>query len=66
MFDSFSFGCSSIWFDPGVVIGLEREAYQISEDGGFIEVCAVIRDGSIDRTVELLLSTSDLTAESKS
>ena len=49
---------------PGVVIGLEREDYQVSEGAGTVEVCAVVRRGSLDRGLVLELSTSDKTAQS--
>ena len=48
-----------------MVIGLERETYQVSEDGKFIEVCAIVSEGSLERTVLVLLETSDVTAKSK-
>ena len=48
-----------------MVIGLEKETYLVSEEDKELEVCAVVREGSIDRTITILLSTSDLTAKSK-
>ena len=57
--------CITYFVTSVVVIGLEREAYEVTEDGGFIEVCAVVREGSLQRTVALQLSTNDLSAKSK-
>ena len=48
-----------------MVIGLERETYQVSEDDGTVEVCAVVMEGSIEGAVTLQLTTADLSAESK-
>lgn len=48
-----------------MVIGLERETYQVSEDDKFIEVCAIVSEGSLERTILILLETSDVTAKSK-
>lgn len=48
-----------------MVIGLERETYQVSEDDEFVEVCAVVNEGILDRTILVLLETSDMTAKSK-
>lgn len=47
------------------MIGLEREDYQVLEDAGTVEVCAIVLRGSLDREIVLELSTSDLTAQSK-
>ena len=48
-----------------MVIGLERETYQVSEDGKFIEVCANVSVGSLEGTILVLLETLDVTAKSK-
>ena len=47
------------------MIGLESETYEVSEDGGTIEVCAVVVEGSLEGELTLQLTTADLSAESK-
>ena len=41
----------------GVTIGLEMPNYTVPEDEGFVEVCAVVSDGSLERTVSITLET---------
>ena len=41
----------------GVTIGLEMPNYTIPEEGGFVEVCAVVTDGTLERTVNITLET---------
>ena len=31
--------------------------YTVPEEGGFVEVCAVVLDGSLERTVSITLQT---------
>ena len=49
----------------GITIGLENTTYTVTEEDPFIEVCAVIIEGSLRRTANVTLSTSDLTATSE-
>ena len=41
----------------GVTIGFEMPNYTVPEDGGFVEVCAVVLDGGLERTVNITLET---------
>ena len=45
-----------------VVIGLEREAYNVSEERESVEVCVVVISGAIQRRLEARLMTGDITA----
>jgi hypothetical protein len=54
-----------LFFYAGVVIGLEREDYRVSEGTGAVEVCAIVLRGALDRELVLELSTSDKTAQGK-
>ena len=45
-----------------VTIGLEETMYTVNEDGGSVEVCAVIVDGTLERDAVVVLSTSEGTA----
>ena len=47
-----------------VLIGFEMERYE-GEEGGVVEVCAVIREGELDRSALVSISTTDLSAEGK-
>ncbi len=44
-----------------VEVRLEQLDYSVSEDDGFLEGCVVL-DGEIERTVQVELSTEDVTA----
>ena len=50
-----------IYSSPGVVVGLENIFYQVSEDVGVVEVCAIVYAPSVDCPIttpfNLLLST---------
>lgn len=48
-----------------VTVSLEMESYSTSEDEGFIEVCANITAGGLERQVMVNLATTDDTAEGK-
>ena len=45
-----------------VVIGFEMERYQ-EEEGRMVEVCAVIRNGSLERSILVQIFTEDISAE---
>ena len=45
--------------DDQVTIGFEREQYSIGEDQNTVQVCARIREGSLEREVEVTLLTQD-------
>ena len=52
-------------FDPlvlrntGVVINIEFPSYTVNESSVSVEVCAVIADGSLERSVVVFLTTLD-------
>ena len=46
----------------GVVIGLEETAYTVEERDRILEVCAVLRQGSLAREAIVTLSSGDDTA----
>ncbi len=41
----------------GVTIGLERTTYSVNEEDGQVEVCAVLLSGSLERTVNVTLTS---------
>ena len=45
-----------------VVIGFEMERYQ-GEEGRMVQVCAIIRNGSLERSVPVQIFTEDISAE---
>ena len=47
----------------GVVIGFEQTMVAIHESDGVVELCAVIRDGSLGRSVDVTFSTQPGTAQ---
>lgn len=47
-----------------VVIGFEMERYQ-GDEGGVIEVCAVVMDGPLERSALVTVATSDISAEGR-
>ena len=48
---------------PAVTIGFEQTIYSVEEDGGSIEVCAAIRNGTLQTSVEaVMMATVDGTA----
>ena len=47
-----------------VVIGFEMEQYQ-GEEGGTVEVCAVLTNGTLERSLFVELFTSDVSAEGR-
>ena len=51
-----------MFFPAGVVIGLENDTLSVPEDGGEVEVCVAVLQGSLQRTVTVSFSTSDGTA----
>ena len=57
--------CLHFCMPSEVRIGLDRTAYTVDEDRNTVEVCARIIDGSLERSVEVDLFTSDMTAESQ-
>lgn len=48
-----------------MVIGLEETEYTVVENFGFVEVCTILRMGSLAREVLVTLSTGDRTAVGK-
>ncbi len=48
-----------------MTIGFERSSYSVMEDMGLIEVCALVRFGSLGSEVEVTLTTQDGSAEGK-
>ena len=56
---------SRIFLLLGVVIGLEQTAYSVVESIGLVEVCAILRQGSLAREVLVTLSTGDRSAVCK-
>jgi len=49
-----------------VTIGLERTSYTTAEDGGSVEVCAVVVEGELERSSEVSISTVDGSATGQS
>ena len=47
-----------------VVIGFEMERYR-EQEGRMVEVCAIIRNGSLERSVMVQISTEDISAEGR-
>ena len=45
-----------------VVIGFEMEQYQ-GEEGGTVEVCAVLMNGTLERSLEIALFTGNISAQ---
>ena len=45
-----------------VNITLEQEVYEIPEDGGSLDICAILSDGVLERNVIVSLSTANGTA----
>ena len=54
----------SIIDNDRVVIGFEMESYQ-GEEGGVVEVCAIVLEGELERSASVSVSTSDLSALGK-
>lgn len=52
----------SIIDDDSIIIGFELEAYSVQEDGGIVQVCAVIVSGRLSRAVVVSLETGDIDA----
>ena len=48
--------------DDRVVIGFEMEGYQ-GEEGQTVEVCVIIRNGTLEKPVLVEIFTGDLSAE---
>ena len=44
---------------PGVTIGLERTSYPVDEGDGDVEVCAILISGTLERALNITLSTLD-------
>ena len=53
-----------MYVDPptGITIGFEQTIYSVGEDGGSIEVCAAIRNGTLQTSVVVTMATVDDTA----
>ena len=53
-------------FTSEAVVGLEKTIYSVFEDGGVVEVCAIVYSPTIDCPIafpfDVSLSTSDRTA----
>ena len=49
--------------DDSVTIGFEMEVYSTREDQGSVQVCALIREGALDRDVTVLLITREDSAQ---
>ena len=47
---------------PDVTIGFEQTLYSVGEDGGSIQVCAAIRNGTLQTSVVVTMATVDGTA----
>ena len=47
---------------PDVTIGFEQTVYTVGEDGESIEVCAAIRNGTLQTSVVVTMATVDDTA----
>ena len=45
-----------------VVIGLEQTRYTVIEDETVVEVCAIVREGELQREAIVTLETSDISA----
>ena len=52
----------TIFDNDRIVIGFETEQYQ-GEEGGMIEVCAIIRSGALERSALVELFTQNVSAE---
>ncbi len=50
--------------NDNITIGFEREVYPINEDQRFVEVCAIVTEGSLQREAVVFLSTQDGSAKS--
>ncbi len=50
--------CSAFYI-IGVTIGLQRIIYSVSEDDDVIEVCAVLVSGTLERSVNVTVSSVD-------
>lgn len=46
----------------GVTIGFERTVYDVTEEDGNVELCAVLIAGRLDRVTAVIFATSDGTA----
>ena len=55
----------SIIDENNVTIGLEKDVYQVNEDQGFVEVCAAVSVGELDKDVVVMLTTNDRSAQCK-
>ena len=49
---------SSIICHAGVTIGLEMVDYTVPEEGGTVEVCAVVTGGALSESVTVTLQTT--------
>ena len=47
---------------PGITIGFEQTLYTVREDIGSLEVCTAIRNGTLQSSVVVTLTTVDGTA----
>ena len=47
-----------------IVIGFEQTEYNVTE-GGQTEVCAVLTSGTLEKNVEVSVTSSDVTANGK-
>lgn len=46
-------------------IGFEMSVYSVNESQGYVELCAVLSDGLLEIPVQILLITTDVSAQSK-
>jgi hypothetical protein len=54
-------------FPPGVMVALEQILFTVNEEeGAFIEVCAVIENGTLSRDAIVTLQSMDSSATCKS
>lgn len=51
--------------NDNAVVGFEMTVYSVNESRGYIEVCAVIMNGSLEIPVQILLLTLDGSAQSE-
>ena len=56
---SFCIICLLNWYFAEVVIGLEMVEYFVGEEQGFLEVCAFIMSGGLERDVEVRFTSGD-------
>ena len=50
--------------DDEVTIGFERDLYSVREDEGRVEVCACVKEGSLERELSVAIQTNGFSAQS--